>query len=472
MKWWIASWRRWKSRADRIQPTQRQMAVWFALAVAAFASGGIIRPAWLVWTAASAIALALAGYDLATLYRWGLPSLSRQVETRPQIGIDHAVHFVVDLTGLALSVGGQRTARANALREALLQADLYDGVAATCLRIGGLQYLATDTVDTLRFVQTIRALRRGPCTFTDVDLRWRSPWRLWARLHRYDTEETWLVLPDVTSWRKPVLALQQTLLSEGRHVKRLASGNTEFSYIADYTPDDDPRHLNWAATARRARLMKNVYQPERGQHVVIAIDASRYMDVRLPDGKLRLDYAVDCAAALAHTALAVGDSVGLVAFTSEVLLRLPPGRGVAHWQTVVRALAGIEAKSVQGGYQALLQVLSGQFHRRNLLVVLSELEGVAADQQRLLPMLTAFQRRHPTVFVTVSDVQALHRAEAAPESQAQALSLAAAEWVLKDRAATVAGLRQRGIAVVESLPGDVVVAAVREYLVRKRKFTM
>lgn len=462
MQSWSPLWKRWKSRADRVQPATQGILIWLAFAVVSFVLGSFVPAGVVLWGGLWLALMAVYGFDLAVLLGWGVPDVARTIASRWQIGI--AADIVI----------GVQAAPAPSARHSrsLLCMQFDAGVPEHFTVRQDFQADPLEPGGIIRFVASFAPTRRGVATFAPVDASWRSPCGLWRRLHRYDTPDSGareaLVLPDLSSWQKEVVGLQRTLHDEGRHVKRLASGNTAFSYIAEYTPDDDPRQINWAATARRARVMRNVYEPERGQHVIIAIDASRYMNVRLPDGKRRIDYAVECAAALAQTAIAVGDSVGVTAFTNEILLRIPPGRSPAHYAEIVQQLAGVEARSVQGGYEALLGSLAGRFRRRSLLFILSEMEGVVTDIG-FFPALASFQRRHPTLFVTVADVQALQRLEWPPASQREAARVAAAEWVLRDRDAAKRRLTAGGVQVIESMPGGVVVDAVREYLQRKRR---
>src|SRR5207245_11036866 len=78
-----------------------------------------------------------------------------------------------------------------------------------------------------------------------------------------------------------------------------------------------PGRVDWAATARRGRLVTRLYQHERNHTVLIALDTSRLMGGRV-GARTKLDYAVDGALALAYAALTAGDRVGLVVFDREV----------------------------------------------------------------------------------------------------------------------------------------------------------
>ncbi len=456
-------WKKWASRGDRQSPTTLAVLAWLCAGILCFVLGGFVPDGLLVWTLVWLLIAVVSILDLASLRRLGVPSLTRTLGDNWQIGVAHEVTIHVEYKGMGSLTSNRRWNRTQ------LDVGEPDDVLRT---VSPPRCFASLAGHQAEFKALYQPARRGKIRFSPVDFAWESPLRLWRRMNRYEDPDQAshevLVLPDLTSWRNEVLSIQRALHDDGQHVRRAAVGSAEFSYIADYAVFDNPRHINWAATARRGKLMKNVYEPERGQHVVIAIDASRYMGVRLPDGKLRLDYAVDCAAALAQTALALGDQVGILAFTDEILLKLPPGNGTKHYAEVVRQLAAVEPKPVQGGYDAVFRSLSGRFRRRSLLFVLSELEGVATDVG-LLPALATFSQRHPTLFVTVADVQARAAVKTPPKSPRDAALVAAAEWVLQNREREREQLLRNGVQVIESMPGTVVVEAVREYARRKRR---
>ncbi|MBX5436855.1 MAG: DUF58 domain-containing protein [Alicyclobacillaceae bacterium] len=465
MTWWIKWSNKWTSRVDRTAPTPRQAVVWLAAGAASFAVAQATGTAWLAPALAAGVG-ALSAVDWVRLRRWGVPSFQRDRLAQVQRGVP------VDICVRGVWPGPPRGA---AWRQRWAEAAVWPGTPESFKPAGGPRR-RDDGGGTVWLFPVVPS-RRGPARFDDVDVAWHSPFGWWRRLRRYggDADAAVVhVLPDLTSWRREVFDLRLAAAAAGRHAQRMASGGTEFSHITDYCPDDDPRHLNWAAVARRGRLMKNVYEPERGQVVWIAVDASRHTNVRLPDGRLRLDLAVDCAAALADTALAMGDAVGFVAFTSRVIRRLPPRRGPGQFAELLQALAGLEPEPVQGGYASLLQGVAGATagsRRRGLLVVLSELDGVATDAL-YLPTLRRMQQRYPTVLVSLADVEALRILRAVPADEREVLRAAAAEWVMRDRERLKRALWANGVAVVESLPGEMVVRVVREYLQRRGRFTL
>jgi Uncharacterized conserved protein (some members contain a von Willebrand factor type A (vWA) domain) len=89
----------------------------------------------------------------------------------------------------------------------------------------------------------------------------------------------------------------------------LKGAGTEFSSLRDYLPDDDPRWIDWNATARRGRLVSKEFELERGQNIVAILDAGRVMATRL-DGLTKLDHAVNAAAFVLFIAHNLEDRVG------------------------------------------------------------------------------------------------------------------------------------------------------------------
>jgi uncharacterized protein (DUF58 family) len=468
MRSFRASWNKWKSRADRIVPSNRQVGAWLLLCVLSLGTGALSpRFGWIGLVLFVVLTIFVVA-DFWLARKRGFPQLDREFSGTPQNGLPATVNvhvsvpdsrgksaYGVDMARMQFHLGHPETVQ---LTRPLA---LMPGDAGS---VGQLESAASRFTFAAEFTPTVR----GQKEFAATDCRFTSPLRLWTCMHRDDQKTPLLVLPDVTSWRDEVESLMKTLLHEGRHVKRLASGDTDFAYISEYAIDDDLRSVNWAATARRSRLMKNVYEPERGQHIIIAIDASRYMAVQLPDGKTRLDHAVDCASALAHTALRVGDSVGVIGFSDKVDLRISPDNGKDHWRSVVEGLARLQPKEVQGGYQALFSSLTGRFRRRSLLIVLSEMEGLATDAG-FLPAIRAARQQHPTLFVSLTPNHLYELLEHLPQSEEDVAQWASSEWLLEERDDFKSVLHRGGVEVVEAPPNQLVTKVVSNYLRKKRR---
>ena len=127
-----------------------------------------------------------------------------------------------------------------------------------------------------------------------------------------------------------------------RRIRRWGEGS-EFESLREYRPGDDPRAVDWKASARRPELLVRQYQVERNQTVVLAIDAGRLMREWIGDRE-RLDYALSAALVLAERARSYGDRLGLLVFDDRVRIVMPAGR--VRLAPLADARAGVEAPGV------------------------------------------------------------------------------------------------------------------------------
>ena len=95
-----------------------------------------------------------------------------------------------------------------------------------------------------------------------------------------------------------------------RRSRRLGTDN-EFERLRDYIEGDDPRHIDWRATARRSKLTCRAFQLNQSQRIIFLIDCGRLMAGDTGDGLSPLDHAFNAMLLLAHVALIRGDQVGL-----------------------------------------------------------------------------------------------------------------------------------------------------------------
>ncbi|HEX2719104.1 MAG TPA: DUF58 domain-containing protein, partial [Gemmatimonadaceae bacterium] len=87
-----------------------------------------------------------------------------------------------------------------------------------------------------------------------------------------------IVAPSIAGIRHfRLLALQQRLREAGPRSLRRRGEGLSFAGLREYVVGDDPRRIDWKATARRQKPIAREYTIEQGQTVMIAIDAGRLM---------------------------------------------------------------------------------------------------------------------------------------------------------------------------------------------------
>src|SRR5262249_11923195 len=124
------------------------------------------------------------------------------------------------------------------------------------------------------------------------------------------------------------------ILEGGTRSRRSLGLGTEFDSLRDYHPDDDPRRINWRATARAGRPISHEFRVEQDRPVVLLLDTGRRLTAprpsTSPDGGVvtvtRLEVAFGAAVALAQAVTRLGDRVGVIAYDREIRTRLPARR--------------------------------------------------------------------------------------------------------------------------------------------------
>ena len=118
-----------------------------------------------------------------------------------------------------------------------------------------------------------------------------------------------------------LLAISDRLNEQGIKKIRRIGNNTEFEQIKDYVNGDDYRTINWKATARRNKLMVNVYSEEKSQQVINVIDKGRVMQQAF-DGMTLLDYAINASLVLSYIAMRKEDKAAVVTFEKQEKVQL------------------------------------------------------------------------------------------------------------------------------------------------------
>lgn len=319
---------------------------------------------------------------------------------------------------------------------------------------------------TVRVPYRIRAEERGPTALGDVHLRVRGPGGLVWRQDRIPRSEAVVVHPGLRDVRRYRLLGQHHRQREAgaRRARQRGEGGS-FESLREYARGDDPRSLDWKATARRGVPMVRQWEAERSQNLLLAIDAGRRMMERIGDRE-RLDHALAAALLLAQVAERHGDRVGVLVFADRVLDFLPPRRGTLP--RVAEILAAVQPRMVEPDYPAAFAHLARHLRRRSLVVVFSDVVDPLASAALLAHVGRAAARHLPLV-VALRNPE-LDAAAAAPvKSEAEAFHRAAAEELLQARTAALAAAQRAGVLVADTAPQTAVTAVVDRYLEVKRR---
>lgn len=315
---------------------------------------------------------------------------------------------------------------------------------------------------------TLTPVRRGQGSGGTFWIRSQGPWGLGEARARRELPWTALVFPDLTeaALRALPTRIQRRREAGLRNVRRLGEGRV-FETLKEWVPGEDTRSIDWKATARRGKVMSRQYEDERRQQVLILLDAGRMLTASI-DGRARLESAIDAALLLAYSAVEHDDDVGLLVFADTIQRFLPPRRGRRALKAVVEALALVEGVVAEPDYPAAFAFLAARNRKRALTVLFTDVIDRTASDALLLQVAT-LRPRHLPLAVTLRDPALERTAVAHAATAGDAFERAAAEELLTARAEALAGMRSRGVLVLDVPPAQAARAVVEQYELLKRK---
>ena len=411
----------------------------------------IDRRALLLMAGWDAVVLTLALIDLSRLPRPSQLEVTRHWTMPLTIGISTAVRLTFDNHArTAVSIVAADYAPAG-LRRDLVR-----------VRVG------VEPSASVAVSYDLHPRERGDMEMGDVALAWTSRWSLAERWGVVPLRQTVRVYPDLAEGRAEALYLirsRQIALEKRR--TRFAGTGREFESLRDYRDGDEQRDVCWPVSARRARLVTKVYQPERSQAVWVLVDAGRLLRARIAD-RTMLDVTVTAALTISQVALGSGDRVGVMAYGRRLQHRLAPARGRAHLRNVVEALATVRADAVDADHVAAVSALHVAQKRRALVVWLTEIAETAGIPD-VIEQATAMASRHVVLFAVMRQPELHALAATVPSSTAEMFRVVAAQEALERREALLHGLQQRGALVLEASPEELSGGVVDRYLETKER---
>jgi uncharacterized protein (DUF58 family) len=312
----------------------------------------------------------------------------------------------------------------------------------------------------------VHPLARGAYQWQGIHVRQLGPWGLAWQQWRVDAAQSVVVYPDLMGLR--LLSIKLALQSTGalRQARRQGAG-TEFAELREYTVGDDPRFIDWKATARRNRPLVKVLEPEQEQTVIILLDRGRLMTANI-QGIQRFDWGLNAALSLAMAATQRGDKVGMGLFDRLLHTWIPPQRGQTHFSQMLERLSGIQPELLEPDYVGAVNTVISRQSRRALVVIITDIVDEIASTD-LLQAMTRLTPRYLPFCVTLRDPQvdrlASHLADKVPDAYNQAVAID----LLQQRRLAFAKLKQRGVLVLDAPATQISDQLVEQYLMIKLK---
>lgn len=186
-------------------------------------------------------------------------------------------------------------------------------------------------------------------------------------------------------------------LFAGEYHSAFKGRGMEFAEVREYQRGDDVRTIDWNVTARIGTPHVKVFDEEREQTVMLLVDASA-SGAFGSQRQMKGEVGVEISALLAFAAIKNNDRVGLLIFTDEVEVFVPPKKGRKHVLRVIRELLYFEPRGQRTSISGALDHLERVLHRRSVVFLLSDF--IDEGYERSLQLM---RRRHDLVAISLFD---------------------------------------------------------------------
>ena len=314
----------------------------------------------------------------------------------------------------------------------------------------------------------VRPVERGLYAFGSVNLYVDGPLQLMRRRFVFVNDQVVKVYPSYLQLRKfAFLAFDRRLQMPGRKRMRRIGHTTEFEQIKEYVIGDDSRTINWKATARAGRAMVNQYRDERAQPVYCLIDKGRLMQMPF-DGMTLLDYAINTALVMSHIAIRKEDHAGLLAFADHVDTFVVASRRNNQMYRISEALYAQETGFPEADFERLYLGVNRMIRQRSLLLLFTNFESIQG-LRRQLPYLRKLAETHVLVVIFFQNTELAQLISEKADTLRQVYHQTIAQRMQQSKEQMGILLRQHGIHTILTIPRDLTVDTINQYLELKAR---
>jgi uncharacterized protein (DUF58 family) len=164
--------------------------------------------------------------------------------------------------------------------------------------------------------------------------------------------------------------LSDHIFSGEYHTSFKGRGMT-FSEVRQYQYGDDIRAIDWNVTARYNEAHVKVFEEERELTMMLMVDISGSESFGSKN-QFKKDIVTEIAATMAFSATQNNDKIGLILFSDQIELYIPPKKGKSHVLRIIRELIEFEPKSNKTDVSQALKFLSGTQKKKAIVFLISD----------------------------------------------------------------------------------------------------
>jgi len=170
-----------------------------------------------------------------------------------------------------------------------------------------------------------------------------------------------------------------------------------FSEVRSYQYGDEVRDIDWNVTARTGEPHIKVFEEERELTIMLLVDVSRSVHFGTRD-PWKNEWMTELSAVLGFSALQNNDKVGLILFTDQIEMYIPPQKGRQHLLRIIRELLYFEPRSKKTDINVPLEYLTNVIKKKCIAFVMSDF--ISPPFERVLKLAA---KRHDIIGMHIHD---------------------------------------------------------------------
>ena len=171
----------------------------------------------------------------------------------------------------------------------------------------------------------------------------------------------------------------------------------EFDTVREYQAGDEIRSIDWNVTARMGQPYVKLFVEERELTVIFLVDLSAsgaFGSTR----RIKNEVAAEICALLAFSAIKNNDKVGLIVFTDQIEMFIPPAKGSTHVLRLIRELLNFTPRQAQTDISAGIEYLGRVTNKKSVVFLISDFLGQGFEKQ-----MRVLAKRHDLIAVSITD---------------------------------------------------------------------
>lgn len=192
--------------------------------------------------------------------------------------------------------------------------------------------------------------------------------------------------------------LSNHIFSGEYHTSFKGKGMT-FSEVRPYQYGDDIRAIDWNVTARYNETHVKVFEEERELTMMLMVDVSGSESFGTKSS-FKKDIVTEIAATMAFSATQNNDKIGLMLFSDQIELYIPPKKGRSHVLRIIRELIEFKPASNKTDVGIALKFLSGTQKKKAIVFLISDFMSDNYEQT-----LKIAAKKHDITGIRVYDIR-------------------------------------------------------------------